>query len=573
METPDMDSRKKDLASLYPEIAAQWDPEKNGDLSPEQVLPGSGKRIYWICEAGHSWQTAVYHRTEGHGCPICSAREAALKRGMNDLLTVSPELAAQWHGTKNGALGPADVTSHSGRKVWWQCGKGHEWAASVNGRQKGRGCPYCAGNRILLGYNDLVSINAPFLSEWDYEKNGELRPEIFGCGSTRKVWWKCSEGHSWKAAVYSRTSGSGCPYCAGNIVEPGVNDIRSRVPEWLSEWDFERNDTDPGETAVTSAKKVWWKCVKGHAYLSSPSCRIRGHGCVYCAGKEILPGFNDFASGYPELLEEWDYRKNRVDPSEITRFTHSRVWWIDAKGHEWMASVANRAAGNGCPYCAGRKVLGGFNDLAGCYPEIALEWDDEKNGNLRPAEVTSSSNRLVWWRCGAGHSWRASVAGRTGGNGCPYCGNRKVWSGFNDLLSCMPETAREWDVQKNGGLKPDEVTFRTGRLVWWKCGEGHSYRMSVYSRWKGKGCPYCGGTKVLSGFNDLRTVTPWIAEEWDDGRNGDLKPEDVFPYTNRKVWWKCENGHHWKSTVNSRQKGSGCPYCHGILPRTPHFIS
>ena len=352
-----------------------------------------------------------------------------------------------------------------------------------------------------------------------------------------------------------------------------TNDIRSRVPEWLSEWDFERNDTDPGETAVTSAKKVWWKCVKGHAYLSSPSCRIRGHGCVYCAGKEILLGFNDFASGYPELLEEWDYRKNRVDPSEITRFTHSRVWWIDAKGHEWMASVANRAAGNGCPYCAGRKVLGGFNDLAGCYPEIALEWDDEKNGNLRPAEVTSSSNRLVWWRCGAGHSWRASVAGRTGGNGCPYCGNRKVWSGFNDLLSCMPETAREWDVQKNGGLKPDEVTFRTGRLVWWKCGEGHSYRMSVYSRWKGKGCPYCGGTKVLSGFNDLRTVTPWIAEEWDDGRNGDLKPEDVFPYTNRKVWWKCENGHHWKSTVNSRQKGSGCPYCHGILPRTPHFIS
>lgn len=93
METPDMDSGKKDLASLYPEIAAQWDPEKNGDLSPEQVLPGSGKRIYWICEAGHSWQTAVYHRTEGHGCPICSAREAALKRGMNDLLTVSPELA------------------------------------------------------------------------------------------------------------------------------------------------------------------------------------------------------------------------------------------------------------------------------------------------------------------------------------------------------------------------------------------------------------------------------------------------------------------------------------------------
>ena len=141
------------------------------------------------------------------------------------------------------------------------------------------------------------------------------------------------------------------------------------------------------------------------------------------------------------------------------------------------------------------------------------------------------------------------------------------------VLSRMPEIACEWNGPKNGRLKPDKVTFRTGRLVWWRCGKGHSYRMSVYNRWQGKGCPYCSGTKVLSGFNDLRTVTPWIAEEWDDKRNGDLKPEYVFPYTNRKFWWKCENGHHWKSTVNSRQKGAGCPYCHGLIPRTPHFIS
>ena len=160
-------------------------------------------------------------------------------------------------------------------------------------------------------------------------------------------------------------------------VAPGVNDIRSRMPEWLSEWDFERNDVAPGKVAVTSARKVWWKCGKGHAYLSSPSCRIRGHGCVYCSGKEILTGFNDFASGYPELLEEWDYRKNRVDPSKISRFTHRRVWWIDRKGHEWMASVSNRSAGKGCPYCGGTKVLSGFNDLRTVTPWIAEEWDDE----------------------------------------------------------------------------------------------------------------------------------------------------------------------------------------------------
>ena len=574
MAGPETIPGKNDLASLFPEIAAEWDPEKNGSLTPEQVLPGSGRRIFWICREGHSWKTAVYHRTRGHGCPWCSARAGALKRGVNDLLTVNPGLAAQWHETKNGGLGPSEVTAHSMRKVWWQCRKGHEWKASVNKRQKGTGCPYCAGNRILPGYNDLVSTGAPFLPEWDHEKNGDLIPETFGRGSNRKVWWKCSKGHNWEASVYSRTAGSGCPYCAGNTVVPGVNDIRSRMPEWVAEWDFARNGTGPEKTAVTSAKKVWWKCGRGHSYRSSPACRIRGHGCVYCAGRKVLPGFNDFASGYPGLLEEWDYRKNRIDPSEITRSSNRRVWWKDCHGHEWLASVADRSAGTGCPYCSGRMVLLGFNDLAGRHPDIAREWDTGKNGGLRPEDVTYGSNRTVWWRCGQGHSWRASVAARTGGgHGCPYCGNRKAWPGFNDLLSCLPVIAREWDHLKNGSLMPDEVTYRTGRLVWWQCGKGHSYRMSVYGRWKGQGCPYCGGRKVLSGFNDLRTAAPWIAEEWDSERNGSLKPDNVFPYTNRKVWWKCENGHHWKSTVNSRQKGAGCPYCHGLIPRTPHFIS
>ena len=94
MGSPEINPDKKDLASLYPEIAAQWDLEKNGDLTPDQVLPGSGKRIYWTCEEGHSWRTAVYHRTEGHGCPVCAG--AIILAGHNDLATLYPELMDEW---------------------------------------------------------------------------------------------------------------------------------------------------------------------------------------------------------------------------------------------------------------------------------------------------------------------------------------------------------------------------------------------------------------------------------------------------------------------------------------------
>ena len=81
---------------------------------------------------------------------------------------------------------------------------------------------------------------------------------------------------------------------------------------------------------------------------------------------------------------------------------------------------------HGCPYCAGKKVLAGFNDLAAACPEIAAEWDAEKNGTLTPEMVTLGSHRRVWWRCPLGYVWKAVVYSRAGGRrcGCPYCAGK-----------------------------------------------------------------------------------------------------------------------------------------------------
>lgn len=562
-----------DLATLYPEIAAQWDHEKNQGLLPSDVMPGSGKRVWWICCRGHSWRTAVYHRKEGHGCPYCTALDSAVKKGKNDLTAIHPELVQEWDWEKNIGYQPDAVAHTSQLQVWWRCEKGHSWKTTVNKRAcRKQGCPYCSGIKVLAGFNDLETTMPELAAQWDHEKNGDLTPADVMAGTDRKVWWRCREGHSWEAMIYSRKNGNGCPYCAGNILVKGKNDLATADPDLLLEWDYEKNrEVRPDSIAANSTAVVWWKCRNGHGWKAAVYSRHAGKGCPYCANRKILPGYNDLAATEPELLKEWDYRKNTVRPEHISRASRVRVWWKCCEGHSWKTSPASRSSGTGCPYCKHKEVLPGFNDLASLHPGIGASWDQEKNGGITPDMIAPYSAGVFWWKCKRGHSWKTSVSNRMS-CGCPYCANRKVLPGYNDLQSRNPALAREWDHDGNAGLRPDEVTFRQRKQVLWICEKGHRWRAEVYERSCGAGCPYCNNKRVLAGFNDLKTAFPELMEDWDYERNVDISPDEIFPYTNRKVWWLCENGHHYRSTVNSHSQGSGCPYCYGHLPTKMRFV-
>ena len=102
---------------------------------------------------------------------------------------------------------------NSNIKVWWKCAKGHEWQATIAHRNNGTGCPICVGKKVLSGNNDLETLNPKLASEWNYEKNNELKPQDFTPNSNKKVWWKCSNGHEWQAVINNRNKGSGCPIC------------------------------------------------------------------------------------------------------------------------------------------------------------------------------------------------------------------------------------------------------------------------------------------------------------------------------------------------------------------------
>ena len=128
----------------------------------------------------------------------------------NSLKSVNPELAKEWNNELNGNLNPERIPPHSGLKVYWTCALGHDYQATVNNRSNGRGCPYCVGKKILVGFNDLLSQRPEIARQWDYKKN-TLRPDEVTAYSHHKVWWTCRHGRSWKAAICSRkTDGCKC---------------------------------------------------------------------------------------------------------------------------------------------------------------------------------------------------------------------------------------------------------------------------------------------------------------------------------------------------------------------------
>lgn len=341
-------------------LLQQWQPLKNAPLTPEEVSYGSRRSVWWKCEKGHEWQAAIYTRTgSGCGCPYCMGKRAW--PGENDLASQRPDLAAQWHPTKNRDRTPAGVLAASHYKAWWICEKGHEWQAMVKTRAiAGTGCPVCANRQITPGENDLATTHPELARQWHPTRNGSLTPKGLGAGTQKRVWWRCEKGHEWQAVVTSRTSGgTGCPVCTGRMVIPGENDLASQFPAIAAQWHPTRNGKlTPENLTACSNKKVWWLCELGHDYQASVGARtVNGMGCPYCAGRKVLAGFNDLATREPEIAAQWHPALNgTLTPEQVTAGSHRKVWWECPSGHIWKAVIYSRAGPQkcGCPVCAGR---------------------------------------------------------------------------------------------------------------------------------------------------------------------------------------------------------------------------
>lgn len=336
------------------------------------------------------------------------------------------------------------------------------------------------------------------LVQWNQSKNGDLTPEKVSYGSKKQVWWRCSHGHEWQSPPYARVGHSaGCPYCSGKKVAPGW-DLASLYPDLAAQWHPEKNGRlRPEDCLPGSHRQVWWKCEKGHEWTATIKSRVEGNGCPVCASRTVVAGVNDLKTMAPELAKQWHPNKNgRLTPQQVVSGSSRKVWWRCRRGHEWQAAIHSRVEGRGCPVCTGKTIIPGENDLESYSPELARQWIREKNGPVTPNRVAVSSNKRVWWRCDKGHEWQCSVSDRTSRqSGCPYCGNRKVLAGFNDLKTLQPLVAAQWHPTRNESLEPDMVMPGSSKRVWWKCSDGHEWKAVIYSRTGAKkcGCPVCAG--------------------------------------------------------------------------------
>jgi Probable Zinc-ribbon domain len=282
---------KSSLQALFPAIAAEWHPTKNGDLTPQEVAPKSSKPRWWSCAAcGHEWLAQVSHRSaRGDGCPACSGRAVTKK---TSLAARHRHLSTEWHPIKNGELTPAEVAPGTGRRVWWQCARdaSHVWQATVASRAcNGAGCPMCAG-RMATPTTSLVALYPDTAAEWHPTKNGDLRPETLTAGAHRIAWWRCSvdSTHEWRARVGHRAKdNSGCPMCA-NLVPTPTSCLRARCPTLAHEWHPKKNGSlTPDDVVPGSSRNAWWRCALNphHVWVARICERAgKGRGCPACRG-------------------------------------------------------------------------------------------------------------------------------------------------------------------------------------------------------------------------------------------------------------------------------------------------
>ncbi|MBQ3074042.1 MAG: zinc-ribbon domain-containing protein [Ruminococcus sp.] len=404
------------------------------------------------------------------------------------------ELMAEWDWEKNNALNinPQILTQGSHMKVWWKCDNGHSWQASPNHRaSKHRGCPYCCHNPIVLeGTNDLATCNPVLAKEWNNNKNGTLLPSQVTLHSNKKVWWKCDRGHEWKTSVNHRANGSNCPLCSKSK--------QTSFPEQAIYYYIKR--------AYPDAINGYTEIFNNHGmeldvYIPSWNIGVEYDGMIFHkTTKQQLREINKYnicKNNNIFLIRIREDLKPPIKPicDEIIYLTSNLNNAIQKLSK--FLPYLNNIDVNRDELIIKSKFLSDFDDksLSSLYPELCREWNYDKNLKLTPKMFLPHSNTKVWWRCSNKHEWKASIDGRVKGHGCPYCCNRKVLTGYNDLAHKRPDLIKEWDYTNNT-ISPDTVLPGSGKVVWWICSTcGHHWKAEISSRNKGHSCPICAKMK------------------------------------------------------------------------------
>ena len=496
-----------DLASQNPERAKDWHPTKNGTLTPEMVTVQSDRIVWWKCpKCEGEWQTKIHSK---RGCPHCLHKPSV---GIDDLATLYPEIAKEWHPTRNGNLTPRDVKPKSNKKVWWLCPNNHEYCARIGERTRknGTNCPQC------------------------YKVNQTSFPE---------------------QAIYFYVK-TLFPNAINRYKAPflGAMELDIYIPEYSIGIEYDGEIWHKQEKETRERKK-YQICKDNGIYLIRFKEGKKKDYAQVADSCYFIPNLSKnmklFERFINYLLHTLDCSIERIlnNPNHI----FIKSYDIDIKRDEIKIREQYQA-----------KIK---DSIAELYPDIAKEWHPTKNGLLTPFDCKAGSAYKVWWKCShCGYEWCTSVSKRTlGGHKCLNCTKQAPLIGINDLATLYPEIAKEWHPTKNGNTKPTQIRAKSNRKFWWKCAKcRHEWQASGNNRIGHKsGCPACAGRVPIIGKNDLFTMFPNLKNEWDNELNKEINANTLPLGSHTKVWWKCSHcGYSWKAEVRQRVKGLGaCPHC------------
>lgn len=341
--------------------------------------------------------------------------------------------------------------------------------------------------------NKLLKNTHPELfKEWDFEKNTEHPWETISTSSGHKVWWKCENGHSWDAAVYSRTSKTapcGCRYCCHNAPPTTKRNFATVYPELLIEWDYDKNTIDPTEVSPKSCKPVWWKCKYGHSWITRVAHRANGHKCQRC--------------------------NNKSSRLQVYIYCEVKHFFVEAE------------------YC--KKLNGIECDIYLPNENIAVELDSTRWHKGKEDKDSQKVIRL-----------------------------RELGTEIISIRENNMPTVNHLTIGYINGCEPIDITTDLMALL------GHILNRQDLIDYSLNKTPV-NETEYfneLSNYpmaleNSLADTNPKLAKEWDYENNGRLKPTDVTAMSHHKVWWKCDNGHKpWKAIISNRhQFNQKCPHC------------
>lgn len=556
------------FANVNANIVSAFLPNENPDVDLSKLSEGSHVKIVCQCpQCKTKWICEIRKNKDKISCPNCASKRRSSSNmrvktnESNTLKLLFPEIAKEWDFDKNDEwLTPENISAQSSKKVFWKCPLEHSYKATVTNRTRNHsGCPYCSGQKVLVGFNDLKTVAPQLANEWS-PKNS-IQPTEVTAHSNKKVYWVCSLGHDdYLMSVKQRSNNQGCPVCAlqsqTSFPEQAILFYIKKVfPNAIGRYKYQNQEID--------------------IYIPSLNIGIEYNGNYYHKSKEHkdLEKKKFFKDNGIKLLVVDEY-KNESDKRVSDFYLNERYSMREL--NDLISDILFKLdPDTTCEIRCEQDAIEikqqyinqlAKNSIGEMKPELIKEWDHIKNGSITPFMVSYGSNQKYYWKCPVcGNSYCASPKHRIHGTECPFCKHKMLKAGTNDLASVYPELLNKWDYNRNE-IEPSQVLAAGGKEYYWKCEKGHSYLSNIRSEQKRKLCPVCSGKKVIAGVNDLFSQNQKAAVSWDYELNT-IDPRILY-YRNQSlpIHWICKKcGFRWISTAKEYRRCPNCAKMHAKL--------